>query len=100
MWMHARACSLIAHIDSEDAKAQLAMEAQIVEKEKEVLAELEAAAAADENRGEEEEIEDAAALRNQFNFSERAMQTNNPSRKDAEVMTVPPTSIEFSATAS
>ena len=37
MWMHARACSLIAHIDSEDAKAQLAMEAQIVEKEKEVL---------------------------------------------------------------
>lgn len=100
MWMRARACSLIAHIDSEDAKAQLAMEAQIVEKEKEVLAELEAAAAADENRGEEEEIEDAAALRNQFNFSERAMQTNNPSRKDAEVMTVPPTSIEFSATAS
>ena len=92
--------SLLAHKDGEDAKMQMAMEAQIVEREKEVLAELEAKAKEDDAREDGEEIEDAAALRNQFNFSERAMQTNNPSRKDADVMTVPPTSIVFDGTAS
>ena len=87
------------HRDSEDAKAQLAMEAQIVAKEKEVLRELEEAAQEEEGRDEGEEVEDSSALRNQFNFSDRTYQTVIRARRDAEIMTVPPTSIEFSAVA-
>jgi hypothetical protein len=88
------------HTDSEDAKAQLAMEAQIVAKEKEVLRELEEAAMAAAEEGQEaEEVEDSSALRNQFNFSDRTYQTVIHTRRDAEMMTVPPTSIEFCASA-
>lgn len=91
---------LIMHTDSEDAKAQLAMEAQIVAKEKEVLRELEEAAMAAAEEGQEaEEVEDSSALRNQFNFSDRTYQTVIHTRRDAEMMTVPPTSIEFCASA-
>jgi dynein intermediate chain 1 len=86
------------HIDSADAKEQIATEAYIAENEKRVMAELEAAAA-EAGLQEGDEVEDAAALRNQFNFSERAMQTANPSKKEAETMTTPPVSIEFTATA-
>ena len=86
------------HRDSDDAKAQLAMEAQIVAKEKEVLRELEEAAAAraEEEGQEAEEVEDSSALRNQFNFSDRTYQTVVRARRDEEVMTIPPKSIEFS----
>jgi hypothetical protein len=83
------------HRESEDAKAQLAMEAQIIEKEKEVLAELEAAAQEEEGRVEDEQVEDAMALRNQFNFSERSMQTAATGRKDQGDMTEPPVSVDF-----
>ena len=92
-----RSYAVIAHVESADAKAQLAMEAQIIEKEKEVLAELEAKLA-EEGGPEGEEVEDSAALRNQFNFSERALQTPVVSRKDVEIMTVPPVSLEFAGT--
>lgn len=87
------------HRDSEDAKGQLAMEAQILAKEKEVLRELEEAAMKEEGRDEGEEVEDSSALRNQFNFSDRTYQTVIRARRHAEIMTVPPTSIEFSAVA-
>lgn len=92
---------LLMHRDSDDAKGQLAMEAQIAAKEKEVLRELEEAAAAraEEEGREAEEVEDSSALRNQFNFSDRTYQTVAAGRRDAEIMTVPPTTIEFSATA-
>lgn len=92
---------LLMHRDSDDAKGQLAMEAQIVAKEKEVLRELQEAAAAraEEEGNEAEEVEDSSALRNQFNFSDRTYQTVVRTRRDAETMTVPPTTIEFSANA-
>lgn len=90
------------HRESDDAKSQLAMETQIAAKEQQVMRELEAAAAAraaEEGHGEAEEVEDSAALRNQFNFSDRTYQTNTRARRDAEAMTVPPTAIDFAATA-
>lgn len=89
------------HRDSDDAKAQLATEAQIIEKEKAVLRELEeaAAATAKEEGNMAEEVEDSAALRNQFNFSDRTYQTMRLGRRHAAAMTVPPDSIEFSANA-
>ena len=62
------------HRESDDAKSQLAMETQIAAKEQQVMRELEAAAAAraaEEGHGEAEEVEDSAALRNQFNFSDQ-----------------------------
>ena len=68
--------SLIMHRESQDAKNQLAMEAQIVAKEKEVLRELEEAAMKEgDGRDPDEVVEDASALRNQFNFSDRTYQT-------------------------
>lgn len=65
--------SISMHVESADAKAQLATEQLIAENEKRVMAEL-AATAAEQGLEEGDEVEDAAALRNQFNFSERAMQ--------------------------
>jgi hypothetical protein len=88
------------HVDSEAAKAQKAMEAQIIATEKDVLRELEEAAAKEEGRDDGEKVEDSSALRNQFNFSDRTYQTVIQARRDAEIMTEPPTSIEFSAVAS
>jgi dynein intermediate chain 1 len=89
-----RTYAFIMHRESDDAKAQLAMEAQIIEKEKEVLEELRAKLE-EEGAAEGEEVEDSQALRNQFNFSNRVMQANAPGRKDAEEMTVPPVSVDF-----
>ena len=94
-----RSMGISMHVESADAKAQVATEALIAENEKRIMAELEAAAAERGEIEEGEEVENSAALRNQFNFSERAMQTANPSRKDVETMTTPPVSIEFGATA-
>ena len=78
------------HTQSEEAKEQIATEIQIEENMKAVMAKLEA----ETEKGEE--VEDAAALRNQFNFSERACQTSNQIMKDQEVMTVPPVTLECS----
>ena len=41
-----------------------------------------------------------AALRNAFNFSERACQTSNPVRKEVDVQTTPPVTVDYSATVS
>jgi len=47
---------------------------------------------------EEEEEEDDMYLKNQFNFSERATQTFNNPKRDKEICTEPPPTIEFSET--
>eukprot|EP01051_Picozoa_sp_SAG22_P007379 SAG22_NODE_518_length_9512_cov_5.735897_1_plen_666_part_00 len=94
-----RSVGVSMHVESADAKQQVATEALIDENEKRIMAELEAAAAERGEIEEGEEVENAAALRNQFNFSERAMQCTQPSRKEVETMTTPPVSIEFTATA-
>ena len=91
--------ALIMHRESEDAKVQLAMEAQIIEKEKDVLKQLEEAAEKEEGRDADEVVEDASALRNQFNFSDRTYQTVIHPRRDVEIMTVPPQAVEFSGMA-
>ncbi len=94
-----RSVGISMHVESADAKAQIATEQLIAENEKRIMAELVEAAAEKGEIEEGEEVENAAALRNQFNFSERAMQTSNPTKKDQDTMTTPPVSIEFSATA-
>jgi len=45
---------------------------------------------------EEEEGEDDAFLKNQFNFSERATQTYNNPRREKEICTEPPPTVDFS----
>lgn len=47
---------------------------------------------------EEEEEEDDLTLKNQFNFSERAAQTFNNPKREKEICTEPPPTIEFKAT--
>jgi len=47
---------------------------------------------------EEEEEEEDMYLKNQFNFSERATQTFNNPKRDKEICTEPPPTIEFSET--
>lgn len=100
MAVHMDKCyAFIMHIESDDAKHQKAMEEQIIEKEKETLKELEEAAEKEEGRDADEQVEDASALRNQFNFSDRTYQTVIHPRRDVEIMTVPPMAVEFSAMA-
>jgi dynein intermediate chain 1 len=117
--VHFASDGYLLHRESDAAKQQLqleAMEAEAVEAyEREVAglpkkkteggeegaegAEEEASAAADTDESPREPADDSKALRNQFNFSERAAQTvNNPTR-ERQSATEPPPSQQFTASA-
>ena len=85
----------IHHRESNDAKAQLAMQTQIAEKEKAVLEDIIKQGV----YAEGETVEDTSALRNDFNFSDRSVQTIIHARKEVETEPEPPVTVEFSATA-
>ena len=79
----------IHHRESNDAKAQLAMQTQIAEKEKAVLEDIIKQGV----YAEGETVEDTSALRNDFNFSDRSVQTIIHARKEVETEPEPPKEI-------
>eukprot|EP00163_Fabomonas_tropica_P028063 TRINITY_DN5620_c0_g1_i2.p1 TRINITY_DN5620_c0_g1~~TRINITY_DN5620_c0_g1_i2.p1 ORF type:complete len:700 (-),score=180.55 TRINITY_DN5620_c0_g1_i2:218-2317(-) len=76
------------HKESEEAKKQL------------MAAENAAGEGGAEDGTGEDTGDEPKALRNQFNYSERATQTYHNQRKERQTMTEPPPSTNFSATAS
>ena len=111
--MHFASDGYLLHRESDAAKQQLrleAMEAEAVEEYVRAVAGLpKKRAPGEEGEGGEggddddaaarEPVDDSKALRNQFNFSERAAQTvNNPTR-ERQSATEPPPSQQFTASA-
>ena len=119
--MHFASDGYLLHRDSDAAKQQLqleAMEAEAIEEYERAVAGLPKkrapgeegeggeggddggdAADDDDDAAAREPVDDSKALRNQFNFSERAAQTvNNPTR-ERQSATEPPPSQQFTASA-
>ncbi|KAK3240083.1 Dynein, 78 kDa intermediate chain, flagellar outer arm [Cymbomonas tetramitiformis] len=89
---HYRSDGYVLHRSSDDAKRQMELERM----EAEAIAEFEKQLNAPKEDGEEA-VDDSKQLRNQFNFSERAAQTQNNPMRDRYTSTEPPPTASFNA---
>ena len=80
----------LLHVQSDDAKKQKEKE----DDEKAVMAKV---MQEKKEEGGDGDADDAANLRNQFNFSERASQTLNNALRERGTMTEPPPSVEYAS---
>mmetsp|Transcript_22365 Transcript_22365/g.26943 ORF Transcript_22365/g.26943 Transcript_22365/m.26943 type:complete len:668 (+) Transcript_22365:178-2181(+) len=93
MMMHYQSEGYVLHRSSDDAKRQLDLE----KLEAEAQAEFEKALAAPKDDDAVANPDESKALRNQFNFSERAAQTQNNPARDRSTSTEPPPTASFNA---